>query len=196
MLHTAAAMFGPGFVWLVANCNPLPRGGSGASSGGSSGTVTLSVLNTYIAGSPYPAAHFRRQSEDVATAATDVRVGEWAGAYRERVRENDGVDRDRAPDLPPAATAYGTANVGHQRYGRDGKAFGPTGADLAPLLCVSTWEHVYMWDYGPWGKEKYLEQWWDRVDWNKVQERWVRVAGTAGRRVKLSAYPAFRGGVR
>ena len=73
---------------------------------------------------------------------------------------------------PPAA------NYGQQHLSRTAGNFGPFsgnelkvapgGADLEPLLCVNTWEHVWLMDYGVGGKRKYLERWWDRIDWDVV----------------------------
>ncbi|KAK0534435.1 hypothetical protein OC834_001905 [Tilletia horrida] len=43
------------------------------------------------------------------------------------------------------------------------------GAALLPLLCVSVHEHAWMPDYGVWGKEEYLRQFWECVDWYIVE---------------------------
>ncbi|KPI45740.1 putative 37S ribosomal protein S26A, mitochondrial [Cyphellophora attinorum] len=40
-----------------------------------------------------------------------------------------------------------------------------------PVLCLKVWEHQYMRDYGLAGKEQYISNWWKRVDWNEVQNR-------------------------
>lgn len=45
-----------------------------------------------------------------------------------------------------------------------------------PILCVNTWEHAYLRDYGVGGKRAYLERWWDRIDW-EVVERSARMYG-------------------
>ena len=182
MLHTAAAMFGPGFVWLVAQRHGYRSRRSGR-------TIELGVLNTYLAGSPHPGAHFRQQSEDRATMWTDVRAGETADAHRYRTARAARNEGPPEGDFGgPPSGAYG----GHGGYGNGARRFstvaprgldlrnmeaavrtGPAGIDLEVLLCVSTWEHVYMWDYGPWGKSAYLERWWDRIDWPKVNQHWV-----------------------
>lgn len=51
-------MFGPGFVWLVKrdnyNSNTLD-------------TTELAILTTYLAGSPLPRAHYRKQEQDMNT---------------------------------------------------------------------------------------------------------------------------------
>ncbi|UKZ77477.1 hypothetical protein TrVFT333_005198 [Trichoderma virens FT-333] len=51
---TASAMFGPGFVWLVK-----------------AGPGDYRLLPTYLAGSPYPGAHWRMQSTDMNTVGSD-----------------------------------------------------------------------------------------------------------------------------
>jgi Fe-Mn family superoxide dismutase len=37
-----------------------------------------------------------------------------------------------------------------------------------PVLCVSTWEHSWIIDWGAGGKDQFLKAWWDRVNWNRV----------------------------
>lgn len=39
---------------------------------------------------------------------------------------------------------------------------------LTPLLCVSVHEHAWVPDYGIWGKEEYLKQYWTVVNWERV----------------------------
>ncbi|GAA6063328.1 hypothetical protein JCM10212_003914 [Sporobolomyces blumeae] len=41
---------------------------------------------------------------------------------------------------------------------------------LHPLLCVSVHPHCYLADYGVWGREAYVKQWWTKVEWRKVEE--------------------------
>ncbi|EJT97589.1 manganese and iron superoxide dismutase [Dacryopinax primogenitus] len=53
------------------------------------------------------------------------------------------------------------------------KWFGQT---LNPIFCISVHEHCWLKDYGVWGKEEYLKQFWTVLDWGKVSryhERWV-----------------------
>jgi Fe-Mn family superoxide dismutase len=85
-----------------------------------------------------------------------------------------------------AGTPYG--EVGHRRQGMDmatnnvgamgqysaaGRKDGqvaPGSTRLFPLLCVSTWQHVYLYDYGPGGKREYLNTWWDAINWAQAHE--------------------------
>ncbi|KAK4237514.1 Manganese/iron superoxide dismutase [Achaetomium macrosporum] len=145
MIYTAASMFGPGFVWLVKTSQPgLP--------------VAFKVLVTYAAGSPYPAAHWRRQDVDMSTAASGINEAgmETAKTYLEN-------------------TAYGAGKkVGNPAAKR--ADFAPGGTDLLPVLCLNTWEHVWLWDYGfgignaGGGKLGYAEKWWNRINWERVQK--------------------------
>ncbi len=112
-------------------------------------TLELRILATYIAGSPLAGAHFRMQPVDMATqnaTATGAMKGP-AWAQQQQVSNKAG--------------AFG------QHSGRD-KIVAPGGLDVVPLLCVNTWEHVWLWDYGIAGKRRYLENWWDRINWDEV----------------------------
>lgn len=129
MILTANSMFGPGFVWLVKAKEAGPK--------------KYSILTTYLAGSPYPGAHFRRQPVDMNTEA------------------------DFGPTSGPPVNTVGSFGP------RSKKPMAPGGVDLNPILCINTWEHVYLPDYGvgafgAGGKRAYAERWWKRIDWSVV----------------------------
>ncbi len=134
MLDTAAAMFGPGFVWLVW----AKDRGSASQRGGD-----WRILATYNAGTPYPEAGFRAQGIDMNTS-------------------NAGTFNDYFKTQP-------TNNAGHfgphSSSGKLDASTPPGSTQIVPVLCVNTWEHVYLYDYGVQGKRKYLADWWDVVDW-------------------------------
>lgn len=137
MVLTATAMFGPGFVWLVQH----KRGGK------------FSLLTTYLAGSPYPAAHYRRQTVDMNTEDKSVSDAERR-ASRQTITNSVGAHG-------PKSTQYQVATGG---------------ADITPVLCINTWEHVYIQDYGVGafgmgGKREYAEKWWGAIDWDIVRSR-------------------------
>ncbi|KAI1734350.1 Manganese/iron superoxide dismutase [Xylaria scruposa] len=123
---TAMGMFGPGFVWLVKNAN----------------TQDLRILTTYLAGSPYTAAHWRRQNIDWNTSSGDKST---VSAFFDRTQAGAGNGGGR---FNPQA---------------------PGGVDVVPLLCLNTWEHVWLTDYGIAGKRDYVLQWWETIDWEKVE---------------------------
>ena len=59
-IATANAMFGPGFVWLVKRNDGVARDHNVR--------PTFAILTTYLAGSPLPGAHYRKQELDTNTA--------------------------------------------------------------------------------------------------------------------------------
>ena len=131
-IATANAMFGPGFVWLVKHDNNR-----------------YSILTTYLAGSPYAAAHYRRQTTDMNTQNTATTSADY--------------QRNKAlHDSEP------TNSVGaHGPKSESGKsAYG--GVQVIPVLCVNTWQHVWVGDWGIGGKKEFLEAWWDRINWEVV----------------------------
>ncbi|OKP11414.1 37S ribosomal protein S26, mitochondrial [Penicillium subrubescens] len=135
-LATANAMFGPGFVWLAKN---LEREG------------LMQIFCTYNAGSPYPAAHSRRQPVDMATHSPDAPLGnQFAGSMG--------------------------------AHAQNQKSLAPGAIDVQPILCVNTWEHAWMMDYGIAGKEEYLERWWDRINWDVVFDNYNAISSVKGAR--------------
>ncbi|KAI0396689.1 manganese and iron superoxide dismutase [Xylariaceae sp. FL0594] len=124
---TAMGMFGPGFVWLVKNA--ISR--------------DLRIVNTYLAGSPYTAAHWRRQGVDFNTSSGNRNtVHNWFDRSAAGAGNNTGRFEPQAPG----------------------------GTDVIPLLCLNTWEHVWLTDYGIRGKSQYIQQWWETIDWHKVEK--------------------------
>jgi len=132
MIETADAMFGNGFVWLFKE----------------DGAGLLRILCTYNAGSPWPDAHYRRQSRDMNTT------------YAKVVQSPD--ENERLSTVQNAAGKFGlppaepVATLGQLKGG--------------PILCVNVWQHAYLPDYGVQGKRKYLQNWWNRINWSVVEE--------------------------
>ncbi|KAM3512284.1 hypothetical protein MY11210_004068 [Beauveria gryllotalpidicola] len=127
MVLTASAMFGPGFVWLVKT-----------------GPAAYRIVSTYLAGSPYPGAHWRAQSTNMNTVGDQGSARSW---FR-----NQQAPQHRGGNLPPG------------------------GIELQPLLCLNTWEHAWILDWGvgasgQGGKTAFAEAWWETVDWELVSNR-------------------------
>ncbi|EME39520.1 hypothetical protein DOTSEDRAFT_56874 [Dothistroma septosporum NZE10] len=142
MLDTAAAMFGPGFVWLVWARNvDGTRGFNGR--GGS-----WRILTTYLAGTPYPEAGYRAQGLDMATNNQSS-----YNAYLQGMPAN-------------TAGSFGAFS----QSGKEQAKIPPGGTSVMPVLSVSTWEHTYIYDYGITGKRNYLDKWWNAVDWGVVEQ--------------------------
>lgn len=80
-------------------------------------------------------------------------------------------NRKQAVDLnteSPESYAGSFGNAAKNKDAKPRKALG--GVDVVPLLCVNTWEHVWLRDYGVAGKMRYLENWWGKIDWALVQQ--------------------------
>ncbi|ROW11585.1 hypothetical protein VMCG_01319 [Cytospora schulzeri] len=143
-IYTADAMFGPGFVWLVRQAD--------TSAGGLARPFRL--MTTYLAGSPYPGAHWRSQGSDMNTqgGVKDTSGGVVKGF----------LDRQNVANKRPALHASGVGEADLRRP--------PGGTNVVPLLCVNTWEHVWMWDWGIGGKVNYVANWWNIINWGRVHE--------------------------
>jgi Fe-Mn family superoxide dismutase len=132
---TASSMFGPGFVWLMKDRSKKYH-----------------ILCTYLAGSPYPGAHYRAQPVDMNTE--DKTVSE---SIRRMSRE------------APVNTVGAHGASSQMRIA-------PGGIDLTPVLCINTWEHVYLPDYGVGsngvgGKKAFAESWWHAINWDMVSDK-------------------------
>lgn len=138
MVLTANAMFGPGFVWLVKNYK----------------ANNFRILTTYLAGSPYAEAHWRRQGTDLNTQSGPSSSESTGAASEFLSRTQLGAGADNGSAWVKTA---------------------PGGIEVIPLLCINTWEHVWLRDYGVGaggygGKRMYIEKWWSHIDWNKVMD--------------------------
>ena len=136
-IATADSMFGPGYTWLIKR-NPRQQ---------------YSILNTYLAGSPFPAAHYRRQPIDVATLPSSS-VPNSAAAYA---------------DVIARQGRTGNFSAGAMGQHSESGNMAPGGVELDVLMCVNTWQHCWLMDWGIGGKRGYLEAWWDSIDWGVVE---------------------------
>ncbi|GAB1726962.1 hypothetical protein NU195Hw_g2878t1 [Hortaea werneckii] len=157
MLDTASAMFGPGFVWLV-----WARDLNNPTSGQAGRHGAWRILSTYLAGTPYPEAGYRQQGLDTNTS----NASEYKG-YMNQQPAN-------------AVGSFGPFSAIGQKQSK----LPPGGTNIMPVLCVNTWEHVWLRDYGMHGKRAFLSDWWKCIDWSVVegntpaeakgQNTWVR----------------------
>ena len=77
--------------------------------------------------------------------------------------------RQQAKDMNVVNTAgsFGAASPA----GKRDATLPPGAASVEPVLCVNTWEHVYLRDFGVAGKQAYLQKWWDAINWSQVDGR-------------------------
>ena len=135
MVETADAMFGNGFVWLMKD----------------DGQGRFRILCTYNAGSPWPKAHYRRQSQDMSNQF--LHTGRNA------------AETDRLNNVQNQVGTFGRHSM------PSGQGVPPTDALTGgPVLCVNVWQHMYLRDYGVRGKRAFLNNWWERIDWGMVED--------------------------
>ncbi|OCT46854.1 putative Fe superoxide dismutase [Cladophialophora carrionii] len=169
MLETADAMFGNGFVWLM-------KGESGQD---------LKILRTYNAGSPYPEAAPRRDDTDMATFGPGSSISDQLSG-RSGLGLSGPEERDIAVGSSTAGS-FGDFSANRNRY-HAGLL------PMQPILCVNVWEHQWMRDYGLLGKRQYLTAWWDRIDWQKVENahNLITTENLSSWQRKQPAYSAHR----
>lgn len=141
MLATAYSMFGPGFVWLVRTNTQYKT----------SSPRQFKILTTYLAGSPLAGAHNRRQPLDM--NVQNVASAEAAGGL-----EGLSIAEFRRQSEPQNQVGFSN--------NRNETSFG--GVNITPVLCVNTWQHAWLLDYNLTGKMEFLNNWWNRIDWNVV----------------------------
>lgn len=85
---------------------------------------------------------------------------------------------------PSPAATYGSSDEPEANYvpfarlasARDKSK---VGQDLTPLFCLSLHEHSWLPDYGIWGKEDYLVNFWYSLDWDKVSKAYSHIPAAA-----------------
>jgi superoxide dismutase, Fe-Mn family len=122
----------------------------------------MRILCTYNAGSPFADAHARRQSFDGNTMLGD-----------------------KLANPSNFAGAFGA-------HSQNFNSRQPRGYHAQPILCLKMWEHQWMRDYGLKGKEVYVQNWWDRIDWDEVHAR-LNVVGSAGTSAGRRMHPGSVG---
>ncbi|KAF1971394.1 Fe superoxide dismutase-like protein [Bimuria novae-zelandiae CBS 107.79] len=108
------------------------------------------------------------QTDDASAAAGSLRI---LSTYIAGSPLSGAHYRRQAVDMNTENTDSYAGAFGASSRARDNKAKKPLGGvDVTPLLCVNTWEHVWLHDYGIGGKMKYLERWWDKIDWAQAEQ--------------------------
>lgn len=162
LIMTADAMFGPGFVWVVQHMD-------------APGAVArpFKILTTYQAGSPYPTAHWRNQGVDMNNHG-GAREG---GAIVKEYFDRQNVANRREPLHGSGADTSSVTRIP------------PGGTNVVPVLCVNTWEHAWMFQYGIGGKTEYVSNWWNIINWG-----WVESLSRIDSIYRMSASPKVGAG--
>lgn len=119
----------------------------------------LKILCTYNAGSPYSEAWRMRQ------------------APKEQLKWQDPetIRRARMQEVQNTAGSSGQ----YSQQARMGYA-SPVQLNGTPLLCLNVWQHMWIPDYGILGKRSYLAAWWERIDWDRVFDRYNNASRRGG----------------
>lgn len=124
------------------------------------GQGSLRVLATYNSGTPFDMSRAQRtdgNSADTPDAAVDAAADAGAGA--DASSESTGL----------TGQANGTA-----LYKATQRPY-----SLSPVACLSVWEHSYLYDFGVAGKGKYVDAWFDALDWDRVHGRMAEAEAAA-----------------
>ncbi|KAH8675727.1 Manganese/iron superoxide dismutase [Xylariales sp. PMI_506] len=118
-------------------------------------TNQFRILTTYLAGSPYADAHWRFQGLDMNTV--------------------DGPTSSENTDLAREFLGRTQLGLGADNNSSWKKSSAPGGIQTIPLLCLNTWEHVWLRDYGIGaggygGKRMFIDNWWTCINWANVAD--------------------------
>ncbi|WFD03683.1 superoxide dismutase [Malassezia obtusa] len=118
----------------------------------------LGIVPTYGAGTIL--VHQRRQTgpRDLAAGVQDGRTA--ADAAAPAAPES----AEEAPAPPRTPSRFESL--------AQSSATGAIGSNVYPLFCVSLFEHAWLGDYGFWGKERYLSNFFDCIHWERAEQLW------------------------
>ncbi|KAK9896219.1 manganese and iron superoxide dismutase [Cystobasidium minutum MCA 4210] len=157
----AMGMFGTGYVWLVMD-----------------GVDNLAVVGTYGSGTmlvqgsvqPAKAAELNALAGSVDAAPSNEQPaapsasGSSTGSLGAALNKARGRSYSTSSVLQALAFPERHARENEERF-----------KSIHPLLCLSLHPHVYIPDYGIWGKEEYIRNFWGNVNWELCYRRYQKV---------------------
>lgn len=175
----AMGMFGTGYVWLVMdgvdNLAVVGTYGSGTVLvQGSLDYAKAKELNALAGSASKAGGEVSSGSNSPSSAARDFKGRAYSTSA---VAQADFPERrSRGQSLtytsdnmlrgvgesPNATAAAGRSHI--ERF-----------KSIHPLLCLSLHPHVYIPDYGVWGKEEYIRNFWGNVNWELCYRRYQKV---------------------
>lgn len=160
LLNSAKSIKGDGSVWLVAQAfyseKTIKRDQNQYS--------TLAVMNTYGSGTVNDAlrsgqmAKMRHQQE----AKAEYRRQQAADAA-------DAADAAEGAEAAAGAPAENELELGTVEEAEEATLY--LDKNLVPLLAIDASPRTYLLDYGVFGKQVYLDNVWDTIDWSVVGGR-------------------------
>lgn len=158
LLNSAAGIKGDGVTWLVAQASYAE---SSLRDAGDVSYNTLAVMNTYNAGIV----------DDSIRSGQVTKLRQQQAAKEEAVRRKNEERREieGAAAEEEAPRQQNDLVLGTVAEAEDALLF--SDRKLVPLLAVDASMRAYLGDYGVFGKQQYLNNVWDRVNWDVVARR-------------------------
>ncbi|KAH3899263.1 related to 37S ribosomal protein MRP1, mitochondrial [Saccharomycodes ludwigii] len=156
LLSSNLSVTGDGFTWLVAKSLVLTESqDTDASSFSNINDVELFVINTYNAGTPIN---------------NHIRLGNY-NSIMKKLKEQQKQDASTDEYNTDFTTSILTLQEAKEK-----EVFNHSQKDYryVPLLAIDASPKSWLHDYGVFGKSKYLNNVWESIDWNKVEERLLR----------------------
>ncbi|GAA5970923.1 hypothetical protein JCM3765_007852 [Sporobolomyces pararoseus] len=180
-LHPAS---GGAYIWLVTD----PNGNLGVVGTYAGGTVLVNERKQMGAGvyssqdlkvlgekiEAPPAAAAEGEKEQTSTESAETPASKWQTTSSSRSSSSSSSSTLLSSATPTPSSIYQTTISSHN----DPRS--AVGRSLHPLLCISTHQHCYLEDYGVWGRDEYVKNWWTRVDWKKVEDSFDAFTSRAG----------------
>ena len=166
LINTARAIKGDGSVWLVAELtvgqNYLNRGSGVALSGFTSTPAfhNLAIVVTYNGGT----VDDSERSGQIRRMKSMLQENEAQPKSEEEVEEDEAKNEKSETELDENALKLGTAEQAELETSYLNKK-------LIPALSIDASPRNYLIDYGVFGKQKYLENCWECIDWDVVLRR-------------------------
>lgn len=185
-------MFGTGYVWLVMDGvdNLAVVGTYGAGTVLVQGSVqpakareldAIAGVETPVApeSSAEEAEYPEEEGEQDVNAIRSRFSGLSSVLGRRGFSTSSIVKADKIPERQSTSGTYATFLSGMGDNARASVEAPRAALDrfksIHPLLCLSLHPHVYIPDYGIWGKEEYIRNFWGNVDWELVYQRYQKV---------------------
>lgn len=175
LLNSAKGIKGDGTVWLVAQSTyseSAVRNNLGYLINNASDLKysSLSIINTYNAGIVDDSIRSRQLSKLKQQEQARISLLKKRAEERREIESNTDHEEviERSND-PEEASAKNNLSLGTLEDAEEAVLFSER--KLLPLLSIDVSPRTYLLDYGVFGKQRYLENIWNCIDWDVVSKR-------------------------